>query len=227
VYRTDVHPFAFLPHSIKWQVLSFLFAVVGAAIFSTSQSVWAAILLLVPGIVGIVVTLAKNVAYALRSEVDSLPGVEAHTQPGPIGRAFNRAWYRGMVLPALPPAVARLRGRIRGTLSPLGTRQPTVEAQTSRGPRPSLGAWRAPLLITGNDEDRRARRARRRAHLSQLTDWFPICAVGPSRRRRLVGRLRCCVFMGRWAWARRALAEDHGADAPVARQHTCGRRRCV
>jgi len=26
VYRTDVHPFAFLPHSIKWQVLSFVLA---------------------------------------------------------------------------------------------------------------------------------------------------------------------------------------------------------
>ena len=24
VYRTDVHPFAFLPHSIRWQVLSFV-----------------------------------------------------------------------------------------------------------------------------------------------------------------------------------------------------------
>ena len=30
VYRTDVHPFAFLPHSIKWQVISFVLTLAGA-----------------------------------------------------------------------------------------------------------------------------------------------------------------------------------------------------
>src|SRR5438046_2754741 len=31
VYRTDVHPFAFLPHSVRWQVLSTAFAASGLA----------------------------------------------------------------------------------------------------------------------------------------------------------------------------------------------------
>ena len=30
VYRTDVHPFAFLPHSIRWQVISFVLTLAGA-----------------------------------------------------------------------------------------------------------------------------------------------------------------------------------------------------
>ena len=34
VYRTDVHPFAFLPHSIKWQVLSFALAITGVVTFA-------------------------------------------------------------------------------------------------------------------------------------------------------------------------------------------------
>ena len=29
VYRTDVHPFAFLPHSIRWQVVSFVLTMAG------------------------------------------------------------------------------------------------------------------------------------------------------------------------------------------------------
>ena len=55
--------------------------------------------------VGIAVTLAKNVAYALRSDVSTLRG--------------SRLWYRAMVayLHFLQP-IARLRGQIRGMLSP-------------------------------------------------------------------------------------------------------------
>src|SRR5205823_5696559 len=37
VYRTDVHPFAFLPHSIRWQVLSFALALVGGAVAAADQ----------------------------------------------------------------------------------------------------------------------------------------------------------------------------------------------
>src|SRR2546430_8019365 len=73
VYRTDVHPFAFLPHSIKWQVLSFVLAIAGAAVAATGRHHWAAALLLGSGMIGIAVTIAKNLTYALRSDADSLP----------------------------------------------------------------------------------------------------------------------------------------------------------
>src|SRR5207237_622581 len=53
VYRTDVHPFAFLPHSMGWQVLSFLLAIAGGLVEATHEHRWAAALLLGAGIVGV------------------------------------------------------------------------------------------------------------------------------------------------------------------------------
>src|SRR5471030_2956804 len=69
VYRTDVHPFAFLPHSIKWQALSFLLVMAGVPVAATGRHHWTATLLLGTGLIGIAVTLAKDAAYALRSDV--------------------------------------------------------------------------------------------------------------------------------------------------------------
>jgi len=69
--------------------------------------------------------------------VDSLPG--------------RRLWYRAMVayLHFIQP-LARVRGRIRGALSPPEVALPSQRPQTSRGPRPSLAeAWRSLLLISG------------------------------------------------------------------------------
>ena len=64
---------------------------------ATGQHRWAAALLLGSGVVGIAVTIAKNIAYALRSDVDSLPG--------------SRLWYRAIGrLSAFHPA-ARARAR--------------------------------------------------------------------------------------------------------------------
>src|SRR5437762_1551132 len=143
IYRTDVHPFAFLPHSIRWQVISFVLAICGAGVALTGQHVWASILLLGTGLIGVAATIAKNIAYAMRSQVDSLPG--------------STIRYRAAVayLHFLQP-LARLRGRIRGVLSPPEIALPPAEPQTSRGPRPSLAeAWRALVLISGNvTEDR-------------------------------------------------------------------------
>src|SRR5262249_58869533 len=84
-----------------------------------------------------------NVKYALRSDVDSLKGW--------------KLWYRGMVayLHFLQP-LARLRGQIRGVLSPPEVALPPEERQTKRGARPSFAeAWRALLLVSGSvTEDR-------------------------------------------------------------------------
>ena len=143
VYRTDVHPFAFLPHSVKWQVLSFVLTLAGAGVVAIGDHAWAATLLLGAGIIGIAATIVKNVSYALRSDVDSLPG--------------HPLWYRAMVayLHFIQP-LARVRGQIRGVLSPPEVALPVAQRQTSRGPRPSRAeAWRALLLILGGvAEDR-------------------------------------------------------------------------
>ncbi len=212
VYRTDVHPFAFLPHSIKWQVLSFAATIVGV-VAGVTQHWWAAALLLAPGLSGIAFTLGKNVAYALRSDVASLPG--------------SHLWYRVLVayLHFLQP-FARLRGQIRGMLSPPEIAFP-LERQTSRGPRPSLAeARRALLLLSGTvTEDRywsETWTSTARV-LSQLTDW-----LRQSRAVRTVevdegwsNDRDISVLIGRWAWLDlRALVEEHTAGRTLLRVST-------
>jgi hypothetical protein len=214
VYRTDVHPFAFLPHSIKWQVLSFMLAMAGVATAATGQHPWAVALLLGTGLVGIALTLSKNLVYALRSDVDSLPG--------------SRLWYRTIVayLHFLQP-IARLRGRVRGMLAPPEVALPQAQRQTSRGPRPSLKeAWRALLLISGSvTEDRYWSESWTSADrvLAKVTEWL--------RRSRAVRTIEIdegwsddrdvSVFVGRWAWLDiRALVEDHGAGKGLLRVST-------
>jgi GT2 family glycosyltransferase/DNA-binding beta-propeller fold protein YncE len=214
VYRADVHPFAFLPHSIKWQVISIVLTIAGVVVTFNGLHQWAAALLLGSGLFGIAVTLAKNIAYALRSEVDSLPG--------------NKLWYRANVayLHFLQP-LARIRGRIRGVLAPPEVALPHTAPQTSRGPRPSAReAWRALLLLSGTVmEDRFWSEAWTSADrvLSQLTDWL--------RRSRAVRSIEIddgwsddrdvSVFVGRWAWLDiRALVEDHGAGKSLLRVGT-------
>src|SRR5207247_1008960 len=81
---------------------------------------WAAVLRLGSGGVGIVATIAKNVAYAMRSEIDSLPGLGPRaTGMNAVPRVLARLWCRGTVayLHSIQP-LARVRGRIRGMLLP-------------------------------------------------------------------------------------------------------------
>ena len=214
VYRTDVHPFAFMPHSVKWQAFSFVLMLGGALVAAIGGNLWAATLLLASGGVGFGVTVATNIRYALRSEVASLPG--------------SRLWYRAMVayLHFLQP-LARLRGRVRGILSPPEVTLPTAVRQTSRGPRPSLAeAWRALLLLTGTvTEDRFWSETWTSADrvLQQLTDWL--------RRSRAVRSIEIdqgwsddrdvSIPVGRWGWLDvRALVEEHGGGKSLLRIST-------
>ena len=211
VYRADVHPFAFLPHSLNWQVLSFALAVAGAVVAATDQHAWAATLLLGTGLVGIAFTLAKNVSYAWRSDVDSLPG--------------NRLWYRVAVayLHFIQP-FARVRGIIRGILSPPEVIEPVGPRQTSRGPRPSLReSARAMALICGGvTEDRYWSETWTNTErvLTQLTEW-----LRGSRAVRLIEidegwshDRDLSVLVGRWGWLDvRALVEEHAAGRALLR----------
>jgi GT2 family glycosyltransferase/sugar lactone lactonase YvrE len=211
VYRTDVHPFAFLPHSIKWQVVSFVLALMGAAVAATGNHYWAAALLLGSGVVGLAFTIAKNIAYAMRSEVDSLKG--------------SKLWYRTTVayLHFLQP-LARVRGRIRGALAPPEVVLPRAERQTSRAPRPSLAETRRALLLVSGSvtEDRFWSETWTSADrvLSQLSDWL--------RRSHAVRSVEIdegwsddrdvSVLVGRWAWLDvRALVEEHAAGKALLR----------
>ena len=162
-------------------------------------------MLLAAGIIGIAATIAKNLAYAWRSDVDSLKG--------------NRLWYRAVVayLHFIQP-FARIRGQIRGIFSPPEVAHPVGQPQTSRGPRPSLReAWRALLLICGSvTEDRYWSETWTTTErvLTQITEWL--------RRSRAVRTIEVdegwshdrdvSVLVGRWAWLDiRALVEEHAA----------------
>jgi sugar lactone lactonase YvrE len=214
VYRRDVHPFAFLPHSVRWQVLSFCLTIAGALTAASGKHSLAAILLLATGVVGAAMTIAKNISYAMRSNVGSLGG--------------SSLWYRAVVayLHFLQP-FARIRGQIRGILSPPEMTQPAVAPQTSRGPRPSLReACRALLIVSGGiTEDRYWSETWTTADrvLSQLTDWL--------RRSRAVRVIEVddgwsddrdvSVLVGRWSWLDvRALVEEHGGGKSLLRVTT-------
>jgi cellulose synthase/poly-beta-1,6-N-acetylglucosamine synthase-like glycosyltransferase/sugar lactone lactonase YvrE len=203
VYHADVHPFAFLPHSVNWQILSFVLALAGLVVAGLGGHVWAATLLLATGVVGIAATIAKNVSYAWRSDVDSLPG--------------HPLWYRLVVsyLHFIQP-FARVRGIIRGIFSPPEVKEPVGPRQTSRGPRPSVREMgRALMLLCGGvTEDRYWSETWTNTErvLMQLTDWL--------RRSRAVRLIEVddgwshdrdvSVLVGRWAWLDvRALVEEH------------------
>jgi O-antigen biosynthesis protein len=214
VYRTDVHPFAFLPHSIRFQLISGILTLAGLAVAATREHSWAAAILLVSGTIGIATTIAKNIAYAMRSEVDSLKG-------SPI-------WYRNVVayLHFIQP-LARMWGQIRGVLFPPEMALPRPEQQRSRGPRPSLReAKRALLLISGGvPEDRFWSEKWTSADLvlKRLTDWL--------RQSRAVRTIEIddgwsddrdvSILVGRWAWLDvRALVEEHAAGKTLLRVST-------
>jgi cellulose synthase/poly-beta-1,6-N-acetylglucosamine synthase-like glycosyltransferase/sugar lactone lactonase YvrE len=225
VYRTDVHPFAFLPHSIRWQVMSFLMTVAGLIVLSTHEHQWASAILLTGGIIGLAATVSKNIAYAMRSEVDSLRDVGPRRT---LYARYRRLWYRCAVayLHFIQP-LARIRGRVRGVLSPPEVALPQAEPQRSRRPRPSLNeAWRALLLISGTvSEDRfwSENWTSSDRMLSSLTEWL--------RGSRAVRSIEIdegwsddrdiSVFVGRWAWLDvRALVEEHAGGRTLLRVST-------
>jgi GT2 family glycosyltransferase/DNA-binding beta-propeller fold protein YncE len=214
VYRTDVHPFAFLPHSIRWQLLSFVMTIAGLIVAGIGGHQWAAALLVGAGGIGLSSTVAKNLAYAIRSQVASLPG--------------SRIWYRAMVayLHFLQP-LARAVGRLRGVLSPPEVALPHTVARTSRGPRPSFAeARRAILLLSGSiaedrfwsetwtSADRLLTDLVERLRLSRAVRTIEI-DDGWSEDRDL------SIPVGRWAWLdARALVEDHGGGRSMLRLST-------
>ena len=214
VYRTDVHPFAFLPHSVNWQIAAIVLTLAGLVVAFLGNHEWAATLLLGTGLIGVATTIQKNLSYSLRSDVSALPG--------------SRLWYRATVayLHFLQP-FARVWGIIRGILSPPEVALPAAEPQTSRGPTPSLReAGRALLLGAGSVSEERfwsetwtsADRV-----LTDLVDWL--------RRSRAVRRIEVdegwsldrdvSILVGRWAWVdMRALVEEHASGKVLVRIST-------
>ena len=127
VYRTDVHPFAFMPHSIRWQVVSTVLTIAGIGVAAVGGHTWAAGLLLASGLVGLAFTVGRNIAYAMRSEVDSLRG--------------NKLWYRLTVayLHFLQPAGARARPHPRNAFAVRRSRRRRAAADEPRTETVAVG----------------------------------------------------------------------------------------
>src|SRR5262249_13083387 len=110
IYRTDAHPFAYMPHSGRWQIAwTLLFGAGAVAAYAGSPR---AVALSAAALIAMIATLVRWVYCGWRSDLATLP---------PIGRLSlraSRALYRLTisVLHFLQP-FARLYGRVRGAIS--------------------------------------------------------------------------------------------------------------
>jgi GT2 family glycosyltransferase len=110
VYRTDAHPFAYLPHAGRWQIAWVAMLVAGLA------SLWADLAvappLLAASVATLTATLVKCGVYAVHSDVSVLPPIHRYSQ------TVSRGLYRVVIawLHFVQP-FARLWGRVRGYLN--------------------------------------------------------------------------------------------------------------
>jgi GT2 family glycosyltransferase len=120
VYRTDAHPFAYLPHSGRWQVtwVSLLAASAGAAALHAS---------LAPSLLGVaaallIVTLMKCALYGRYTDVSRLPSIGSHSRPTSVFMYRLAIAWLHFVQP-----FARLWGRVRGFIN-----RPSTHRRVSR-----------------------------------------------------------------------------------------------
>lgn len=131
VYRTDAHPFAYMPHSGRWQIAwVLLFALAGFAAFGRAPYAPA---LAGAALMAAIATAGKCLVYGWRSDVARLP---------PIGRAsrrLSRGVYRVTIaaLHFLQP-FARIHGRLRGLMRPPASNPSTHPRRRVVLPRPRL-----------------------------------------------------------------------------------------
>ena len=225
VYRFDVHPFAHLPHSGRWQATSLSLIALGLALLPTPLAAFGPALCLA-GFAGLGVTISKCVQYAFETEIAGL------SPPGRVPRWASRLTYRVALagLHFIQP-LARLYGRGRGYFAaprrrPPGFRQ--TATGISVGPLPA-GAWRSLGLLTGASLRERfwgERWVNADVLLDRMTDWL--------RLSRAVGAIEVdegwradrdfSVAIGRLIWLDvRAVVEDHGAGRCLLRVATRAR----
>ena len=141
VYQTHAYPFAFWPHSARWQAGSLALLVAGLCVALLLDPGWG-LALLAMGTAGLSVTAFRCLRYALASGCESLPSA------GRWSRRTSRV--TGTVLIAwlhfIQP-LARARGRIRGMVHSARIFTP-AERRALRAHRPSMAdLWRAARLL--------------------------------------------------------------------------------
>ena len=129
VYATDTYPFAFMPHSARWQVAAAALIGLGAATLLTTQ-IGLALALLTVGTGALGTTIARCVRYALVTDIEGLPPLVR--RPRRLSRILYRSRIAGLYF--VQP-LARAWGRLRGAMSP-----PEVLRAAAAGGRPPAAA---------------------------------------------------------------------------------------
>ena len=217
IYRTDANPFAYMPHSGRWQIAwMLLFATGVVAAYAGSPR---AVALAAGALMAMIATVVKCVNCGLRSDLKGLP---------PLGRSSpfaSRALYRLTIsaLHFLQP-FARVHGRLRGEVSRPGqTRRidhacrpaptPGLMAHVAHGLRLLVGGqvetgfWNERWLDAGAFLRAVADRLRRQRAVKCIeldTGWWE------DRDLTLVDRAGLRFDM-------RALVEDHGGGRCICR----------
>jgi GT2 family glycosyltransferase/sugar lactone lactonase YvrE len=220
VYRTDVNPLQFLPHSAYWMTVSTLLCLAGIpAAFVVAYPV-EALLLFGAGLLGWGTTIVRCSLFASRSDLSGLPG--AATWRG-------RLRYRALIaLLHLVQPMARVYGRIRGMWSPPTAGAPEhVTRVPWKAPVPSLrDAVRSALLLLGGSAQRTFWSERWVGHSEFLTELAGVLrAARPTRPVDLDDGWRASrdlsVAVRRWGWLHlRVLVEEHAEGRCLLRVDT-------
>ncbi|MSR20368.1 MAG: glycosyltransferase [Gemmatimonadetes bacterium] len=132
VYSTPVHGWRWLPHSPAWMIASFgLFNIGFWGPLAGMDAAW---LPLIAGTLGGVITLARCIQCARRSNISALPAI------GGRPAWWSRLRYRALIawLHVLQP-LARFRGRLRGMSRPQAIAPEHTTSRPWKAPMPTLG----------------------------------------------------------------------------------------
>ena len=216
VYDTNTYPFAFMPHSARWQVSAV--ALIGLGLLTpTTAEPWLAATLISVGLAALGITIARYARYALATDIEGL------SASGRCPRWLGRLTYRTRIasLYFVQP-LARAWGRLRGALSP-----PQVEmTRSARSPAFALSfsAYRRALpYLTLRSVERRLwgeRWVSAETVLTQLAERLQqsrdIDTIEIDDGWRPDRDIRIAV--GLWAWLDlRTLVEDHGSGTCLVR----------
>ena len=223
IYRFDAHPFAHLPHSIRWQLSGLVFFIVGLVLLWTPYRA-AGVIALAAGAGALGTTLAKCIKYALDTEIDGLPSIAR------LPRIVSRFVYRWTVawLHFLQP-FARTHGRVLGFLSPPRGVSGVRDDQAAPVPLPRVQLWTTLRLFVGGsvqDQFWGESWVNPDELLQKMTDW-----LRSSRAIHIIElddgwrpHRDFSVAAGRWVWLDlRALVEEHDGGRCLVRVATAGR----
>jgi GT2 family glycosyltransferase/sugar lactone lactonase YvrE len=220
VYRTDVSPLQFVPHSASWMAVSTLLCLAGIpAAFVVAYPV-EALLLFGAGALGWGTTLVRCSLFASRTDLAGLPGAATW---------WGRLRYRALIgwLHLLQP-VARAYGRVRGMWSPPTAGAPEhVTRVPWKAPVPSpRDALRSALLLLGGSAQRTFWSERWVGHSALLTELAGVLrAARPASPVEVDDGWRSSrdisVAVQRWGWMHlRVLVEEHAEGRCLLRVDT-------